>query len=113
MASGKARCTRKLRSWIVEQVESGQFPGVCWDDDAKTMFRIPWKHAGKQDFREEDAAIFKVRGPAATISSRKGAVPALLRVFISKYFFSVVVLDKGNTRKQKQLCHCRATVETF
>lgn len=41
------------------QVESGQFPGVCWDDEAKTMFRIPWKHAGKQDFREEDAAIFK------------------------------------------------------
>ncbi|XP_034354930.1 interferon regulatory factor 9 [Arvicanthis niloticus] len=60
MASGKARCTRKLRSWIVEQVESGQFPGVCWDDTAKTMFRIPWKHAGKQDFREDqDAAIFK------------------------------------------------------
>lgn len=25
------------------------------------MFRIPWKHAGKQDFRkDEDAAIFKV-----------------------------------------------------
>lgn len=60
MASGKVRCTRKLRSWIVEQVESGHFPGVCWDDAAKTMFRIPWKHAGKQDFREDqDAAIFK------------------------------------------------------
>ncbi|XP_052047393.1 interferon regulatory factor 9 isoform X2 [Apodemus sylvaticus] len=60
MASGKVRCTRKLRSWIVDKVESGQFPGVCWDDAAKTMFRIPWKHAGKQDFREDqDAAIFK------------------------------------------------------
>lgn len=46
---------------MVEQVESGQFPGVCWDDAAKTMFRIPWKHAGKQDFREDqDAAFFKV-----------------------------------------------------
>lgn len=44
----------------MEKVESGQFPGVCWDDAAKTMFRIPWKHAGKQDFREDqDAAIFK------------------------------------------------------
>lgn len=63
MASGRARCTRKLRNWVVEQVESGQFPGVCWDDDAKTMFRIPWKHAGKQDFREDqDAAFFKVKG---------------------------------------------------
>ncbi|KAM6180568.1 LOW QUALITY PROTEIN: interferon regulatory factor 9 [Erethizon dorsatum] len=61
MASGRARCTRKLRNWVVEQVESGQFPGVCWDDEpAKTMFRIPWKHAGKQDFREDqDARFFK------------------------------------------------------
>ncbi|XP_045047970.1 LOW QUALITY PROTEIN: interferon regulatory factor 9 [Desmodus rotundus] len=60
MASGRARCTRKLRTWVVEQVESGQFPGVCWEDAAKTMFRIPWKHAGKQDFREDqDAAFFK------------------------------------------------------
>ncbi|XP_004647539.1 interferon regulatory factor 9 isoform X2 [Octodon degus] len=61
MASGRTRCTRKLRSWVVEQVESGRFPGVCWDDEpAKTMFRIPWKHAGKQDFREDqDASFFK------------------------------------------------------
>ncbi|KAL1780988.1 meiotic recombination protein REC8-like [Sigmodon hispidus] len=60
MASGKPRSTRILRNWMIEQVESGQFLGVCWDDTAKTMFRIPWKHAGKQDFREDqDAAIFK------------------------------------------------------
>uniref|UniRef100_A0A8D2CK94 Interferon regulatory factor 9 n=1 Tax=Sciurus vulgaris TaxID=55149 RepID=A0A8D2CK94_SCIVU len=60
MATGRARSTRKLRKWVVEQVESGKFPGVCWDDTAKTMFRIPWKHAGKQDFREDqDAAFFK------------------------------------------------------
>lgn len=66
MASGKARCTRKLRNWVVEQVESGQFPGVCWEDEAKTMFRIPWKHAGKQDFREDqDAAFFKVKRPGS------------------------------------------------
>lgn len=64
MASGRVRCTRKLRNWVVEQVESGQFPGVCWEDEAKTMFRIPWKHAGKQDFREDqDAAFFKVKRP--------------------------------------------------
>lgn len=50
-------------------MESGQFPGVCWDDEAKTMFRIPWKHAGKQDFREDqDAAFFKVNGPGTSSS---------------------------------------------
>ncbi|KAM8731941.1 interferon regulatory factor 9 [Acanthopagrus schlegelii] len=60
MAGGRMRSTRRLRSWIVEQVSSGKYPGLVWDDDAKTMFRIPWKHAGKQDFRkDEDAAIFK------------------------------------------------------
>ncbi|XP_053218798.1 interferon regulatory factor 9 [Podarcis raffonei] len=55
------RRTRKLRQWTVEQVESGQLPGVVWDDPPhKTMFRIPWKHAGKQEFRhEEDAGFFK------------------------------------------------------
>lgn len=52
-------------NWVVcprpSQVSSGKYPGLVWDDDAKTMFRIPWKHAGKQDFRkDEDAAIFKV-----------------------------------------------------
>lgn len=46
----------------VMQVCSEKYPGLVWDDEAKTMFRIPWKHAGKQDFRkDEDAAIFKVR----------------------------------------------------
>uniref|UniRef100_A0A3B4A9F9 IRF tryptophan pentad repeat domain-containing protein n=1 Tax=Periophthalmus magnuspinnatus TaxID=409849 RepID=A0A3B4A9F9_9GOBI len=60
MVVGKVRSTRKLRAWMVEQVNSGKYPGVVWDDEDKTMFRIPWKHAGKQDFRkDEDAAIFK------------------------------------------------------
>ncbi|KAM4706953.1 interferon regulatory factor 9 isoform 1-T1 [Discoglossus pictus] len=60
MATGRARPTRKLRPWLVQQVESGKYPGLVWDDDKKTSFRIPWKHAGKQDFRhDEDAAIFK------------------------------------------------------
>ncbi|KAJ8339657.1 hypothetical protein SKAU_G00342900 [Synaphobranchus kaupii] len=58
--SGRVRSTRRLRSWMVDQVNSGRYPGLMWDDVAKTMFRIPWKHAGKQDFRsDEDAAIFK------------------------------------------------------
>lgn len=52
------------------QVSSGQYPGLVWDDEAKTMFRIPWKHAGKQDFRkDEDAAIFKVGTRAALVSA--------------------------------------------
>uniref|UniRef100_A0A8C5Q059 IRF tryptophan pentad repeat domain-containing protein n=1 Tax=Leptobrachium leishanense TaxID=445787 RepID=A0A8C5Q059_9ANUR len=60
MAASPARSMRKLKPWLVEQVNSGKFLGLVWDDDTKTCFRIPWKHAGKQDFRhDEDAAIFK------------------------------------------------------
>ncbi|XP_075067262.1 interferon regulatory factor 9 [Mixophyes fleayi] len=60
MASRRVRPTRKLKPWLVEQIESAKFTGLMWDDEQKTSFRIPWKHAGKQDFRhDEDAAIFK------------------------------------------------------
>nr|XP_033781266.1 interferon regulatory factor 9 isoform X2 [Geotrypetes seraphini] len=60
MSSGSVRSTRKLKQWMIEQVDSGKYPGLVWDDPGRTMFRIPWKHAGKQDFRhDEDAAIFQ------------------------------------------------------
>nr|DBA22465.1 TPA: hypothetical protein GDO54_013491 [Pyxicephalus adspersus] len=60
MATGRSHSARKLKPWLVEQIESGKYPGLMWDDEEKTCFRIPWKHAGKQDFRhDEDAAIFK------------------------------------------------------
>ncbi|XP_076856826.1 interferon regulatory factor 9 isoform X2 [Brachyhypopomus gauderio] len=73
MASGKIRCTRRLRSWLVEQVNSRKYPGLVWDNPEKTMFRIPWKHAGKQDFRsEEDAAIFKAWAEYKGKLSEKG-----------------------------------------
>ncbi|KAG7455073.1 hypothetical protein MATL_G00252630, partial [Megalops atlanticus] len=50
----------KLRQWLIEQIDSGKYPGLVWENDDKTIFRIPWKHAGKQDYnRDEDAALFK------------------------------------------------------
>lgn len=51
----------KLRQWLIEQIDSGEYSGLVWENDEKTIFRIPWKHAGKQDYnRDEDAALFKV-----------------------------------------------------
>ncbi|KAM6360430.1 interferon regulatory factor 9-like isoform 1-T1 [Alca torda] len=38
---------RRLRPWLVAQVQSGHFPGLVWDDDNHTAIRIPWQHAGK------------------------------------------------------------------
>ncbi|XP_070604837.1 interferon regulatory factor 4-like [Erythrolamprus reginae] len=50
----------RLKEWLLAQVESGRYPGLRWEDGRKTRFRIPWKHAAKQDYRErEDAALFK------------------------------------------------------
>ncbi|XP_072554538.1 interferon regulatory factor 8-like isoform X1 [Paramormyrops kingsleyae] len=52
--------SRRLRQWLIEQVHSLSYPGLSWEDEARTMFRIPWKHAGKQDYNQEvDASIFK------------------------------------------------------
>ncbi|XP_029973773.1 interferon regulatory factor 10 [Salarias fasciatus] len=49
-----------LKEWLVAQIESGQYEGLCWEDEDKTMFRIPWKHAAKKDYKQtEDAALFK------------------------------------------------------
>ncbi|KAM7387752.1 hypothetical protein PAMP_023971 [Pampus punctatissimus] len=50
----------KLRQWLIDQVDCGKYPGLVWENDEKSIFRIPWKHAGKQDYnRDEDAALFK------------------------------------------------------
>ncbi|RXM31164.1 Interferon regulatory factor 8 [Acipenser ruthenus] len=51
---------RRLRQWLIEQIQSNLYPGLLWENEEKTMFRIPWKHAGKQDYNQEiDASIFK------------------------------------------------------
>ncbi|XP_072270389.1 interferon regulatory factor 4-like isoform X2 [Pyxicephalus adspersus] len=50
----------RLKEWLILQINSGKYPGLCWEDEQKTKFRIPWKHASKQDYsEEEDAALFK------------------------------------------------------
>lgn len=52
----------RLREWLIAQIDSGKYAGLTWENEDKTMFRIPWKHAAKQDYSlNEDAALFKVR----------------------------------------------------
>ncbi|KAK5894930.1 hypothetical protein CesoFtcFv8_011572 [Champsocephalus esox] len=49
-----------MKEWLVAQIDSGRFEGLCWEDEDRTMFRIPWKHAAKKDYKQtEDAALFK------------------------------------------------------
>lgn len=50
-----------MKEWLIAQIESGIYEGLCWEDEDKTMFRIPWKHAAKKDYKQTaDAALFKV-----------------------------------------------------
>ncbi|XP_028000431.2 interferon regulatory factor 4-like [Eptesicus fuscus] len=50
----------RLRDWLLLQIESGSYPGLRWEDEGKTLFRIPWKHAAKQGYQaQQDAALFR------------------------------------------------------
>uniref|UniRef100_A0A674J568 IRF tryptophan pentad repeat domain-containing protein n=1 Tax=Terrapene triunguis TaxID=2587831 RepID=A0A674J568_9SAUR len=50
----------RLKEWLIAQIDSGRYPGLRWENREKTIFRIPWKHAAKQDYRQQqDAALFK------------------------------------------------------
>ncbi len=62
--SGEGR--RRLRPWLEAKINGQTVPGLYWMDDAKTMFRVPWKHAGKQDWSPEQSTLFMV-GKIVTI----------------------------------------------
>ncbi|XP_028306637.1 interferon regulatory factor 7 isoform X2 [Gouania willdenowi] len=47
----------QFASWLIEQVNSGQYRGLYFVDQNK--FRIPWKHNSKKDCNDEDIKIFK------------------------------------------------------
>ncbi|KAM8945767.1 interferon regulatory factor 4-like [Pelodytes ibericus] len=50
----------RLKEWLILQIDSGKYPGLRWENSEKTLFRIPWKHASKQDYKaQQDAALFK------------------------------------------------------
>ncbi|XP_067830462.1 interferon regulatory factor 3-like isoform X2 [Heptranchias perlo] len=48
-----------LCPWLVQQIDSGQYPGLYWMNAEKTQFRIPWKHGLRQDISPEDTKIFE------------------------------------------------------
>ncbi|XP_017363356.1 interferon regulatory factor 7 isoform X1 [Cebus imitator] len=45
--------------WLLGEVSSGRYEGLRWLDEARTCFRVPWKHFGRKDLSEADARIFK------------------------------------------------------
>uniref|UniRef100_A0A3B5QFX4 Interferon regulatory factor 7 n=1 Tax=Xiphophorus maculatus TaxID=8083 RepID=A0A3B5QFX4_XIPMA len=47
----------QFASWLIEQVETGQYMGLCYVDQNK--FRVPWKHNSRKDCNDEDSKIFR------------------------------------------------------
>ncbi|XP_048027027.1 LOW QUALITY PROTEIN: interferon regulatory factor 3 [Megalobrama amblycephala] len=45
--------------WLRQQIQSGQYPGVCWTNEELQQFSVPWKHALRQDSNSDDVLIFK------------------------------------------------------
>ena len=51
---------QRLRPWLIDQINSGNYPGVSWVNKDDMIFKIPWKHFGKPGVNEErDAKIFR------------------------------------------------------
>ncbi|XP_038070400.1 uncharacterized protein LOC119739496 isoform X2 [Patiria miniata] len=49
----------RLRPWLEGLINEGSVKGLEWIDKEKKLFKIPWKHAGKQDYnQDEDSKIF-------------------------------------------------------
>ena len=49
-----------LEKWheILKSEFSAAVPGLKWLNEEKNIFRMPWKHAGRQDYNLEDSKIF-------------------------------------------------------
>jgi Interferon regulatory factor transcription factor len=49
-----------LRPWLENLIDSGTVPGLEWTDDAKTTFKVPWKHRSKKNWSLLHSCVFLV-----------------------------------------------------
>lgn len=90
---------RRLKQWLIEQIQSAQYAGLQWEDESRTLFRIPWKHAGKQDYNQEvDASIFKVWH-----QSQRQKITWMPGIRIYSFFHRPGLFLKASTRRGKRL----------
>ncbi|XP_043915758.1 interferon regulatory factor 3-like isoform X1 [Protopterus annectens] len=47
-----------LSHWLIQQIDSGEYPGLYWLDTNRTKFRIPWKHISRSDISPNDYKLF-------------------------------------------------------
>ena len=53
-----ARSRERLRPWLEACLDDERVPGLRWLNKEEGVFRIPWKHAGKQDWKPDNSAVF-------------------------------------------------------
>uniref|UniRef100_K7GAI6 Interferon regulatory factor 7 n=1 Tax=Pelodiscus sinensis TaxID=13735 RepID=K7GAI6_PELSI len=58
---GRYSGTQQLRfaNWLISQIKSRNYEGLCWVNEAQMKFRIPWKHTSRRDITTNDYKIFK------------------------------------------------------
>ncbi|XP_029438615.1 interferon regulatory factor 7 isoform X2 [Rhinatrema bivittatum] len=59
MAGNDRHPRQRFRPWLIEQINSKKYEGLCWVDAEHTMFRIQWKHLSRRDSSQKDYELFK------------------------------------------------------
>jgi len=49
-----------LRPWLESLINSGSVPSLEWIDEAKTTFKVPWKHRSKKNWSLLHSCVFLV-----------------------------------------------------
>ena len=58
---GEPQSTRqRMRPWLENRINSGEIAGLEWIDKTQLIFKVPWKHVNKREWKEDDSQIFKV-----------------------------------------------------
>ncbi|KAI8750664.1 interferon regulatory factor 8-like [Biomphalaria glabrata] len=50
---------KRLRPWLERMINSGECPGLVWENRDDRTFRIPWRHFNNKEWVEEDSKIFR------------------------------------------------------
>ena len=48
-----------LPEWLTQEIDSGQHKGVKWLDKDQRIFQVPWKHASRNGWVDQDVSLFK------------------------------------------------------
>lgn len=49
---------KRLRSWLLDKLDSNDCPGCTWLDKDQRIFKLTWKHYGRPGFDEERVCVY-------------------------------------------------------